>query len=383
MAIIINQPRVDLLIVLSSLAAEGCPQLALQLTRHWLQQGLQVDLLCLHSEHIDLRPEFEALGIPIHTFDLGKGLGRYPRLAWLSYMLCRSRRPTALLSFPLGWHFLIALGARAAGVQRVCAHSGNLPPVWTGNAFRKFKFLVQLGRPLTDRLLCCSEYIRTATVRDFAVTPRETRGIFNACDLERFVDLSRNSISQPHEPPLIGVVGRLDGNRDYSGLIRSISKLRDQGLAVDLLLIGEGSHRPQLERLIVDLDLAERVQLLGTRRDIPKFLSQLDVFLWPALSLEGFGIALAEAMAAGVPIVATDVGACREVLDGGRCGLLVEPGNPAALADGIRQVLNDPSAAVERAKLARQRALRDFSVESMAQAYGEELGLGMPKDWVA
>jgi glycosyltransferase involved in cell wall biosynthesis len=80
-------------------------------------------------------------------------------------------------------------------------------------------------------------------------------------------------------------------------------------------------------------------------------------------------------MAAAVPIVATDVGACREVLDGGRCGLLVEPGSPEALAAGIRQVLTDPAAARQRADAARQRALGAFSVAAMAEAYGQELGL--------
>ena len=365
----------DLLIVLSSLAAEGCPQLALQLARHWQHKGLLVELLCLDDQPTDLRPEFEALGIPIHTFDLGKGLARYPRLAWLSHRLCCSLRPTAVLSFPLGWHAFIALGARAASVRRVCAHVGNLPPVWTGNAFTKFKLLVQLGRPFTHRLLCCSEYVRAATVRDFAVTPRETLAIFNACDLERVSVSGRLAHVQLRQPPRIGVVGRLDENRDYPSLIHAVAQFRDQGVALELWLIGEGSQRPNLEELIAELDLADRVRLLGTRRDIPQLLVQLDLFAWPALHLEGFGIALAEAMAAGVPIVATNVGACREVLDGGRCGLLVEPGDPSSLAEGIRQVLADPLAAQQRSEAARQRALRQFSVTAMADAYGQELGL--------
>lgn len=363
------------LIVLTSLAAEGCPQLALQLACHWQREGLQVELLCLRDQPTDLRPEFEALGIPIHTFDLGTGLARYPRLVRLSFLLCRSCRPTALLSFPLGWHSFIALGARLAGVRRVCAHVGNLPPVWSGNAFRKFKLLVQLGRPFTQRLLCCSEYIRTATVRDFGVAPRETRTIFNSCDLERFSAQGRPAHAQPLHPLRISMVARLEVHKDQPTLIRAVALLRDQRLSVDLCLIGEGSHRPQLEALIAELDLAERVELLGSRRDIPELLCQLDLFVFCARPDEGFGIALAEAMAAGVPIVATDVGACREVLDGGRCGLLVEPGNPAALAAGIRAVLADPVAAQVRAAAARQRALRDFSVAAMAEAYGRELGL--------
>lgn len=334
---------------------------------------MAVELLCLHDQPTDLRPEFESLGIAIHTFALGSGLTRYPRLAWSSYQLCRRLRPTAVLSFPLGWHAFIAIGARLAGVPRLCAHVGNLPPVWTGNAFRKFKLLVQLGRPFTDRLLCCSEYIRVATVRDFRVSDRETRTVFNACDLQRFASMQRQV--QAHLPRRLGMVARLEAHKDQPSLIRGVALLRDQAMAVELWLIGEGSCRPQLEELVRDLQLNDRVQLLGSRRDIAELLAQLDLFVFAALPDEGFGIALAEAMAAGVPIVASDVGACREVLDGGRCGLLVEPGNPEALAAGIRQLLADPAAALQLAEAARSRALAAFSVAAMAEAYGQELGL--------
>lgn len=363
------------LIVLTTLAAEGCPQLALQLAGHWQQQGLNVEILCLQAQPTDLRPEFEALGIPIHTFALGHGLARYPRLAWLSYRHCRRRRPQVVLSFPLGWHAFIAIGARAAGVRSVCAHVGNLPPVWTGRAFAKFKTLVQLGRPFTHRLLCCSEYIRLATARDFGLSPRETRAIYNACDLVRFAAVPQPATWPQHVCPRLGMVARLELHKDQPTLIRAMALLRDQGLAAELLLIGEGSHRPQLEALIAELELEDRVQLLGSRRDIPELLTQLDLFVFSARPDEGFGIALAEAMAAGLPIVATDVGACREVLAAGRCGLLVEPGSAEALAAGIRQVLADPAAALQRAAAAKERALREFSVAAMAEAYGKELRL--------
>ena len=361
------------LIVLTSLVAEGCPQLALLLSRYWQAQGISVELLCLEPQPTDLRPEFEALGIPIHTFVLGRGLARYPRLVWHSFWLCLRLRPQALLSFPLGWHAFIALGARLAGVRRVCVHVGNLPPVWTGRAFTKFKLLVQFGRLFTDRLICCSAYIRVATVRDFGVAPREARAVYNACDLERFAAVKRCN-PLPHQRPRLGMVARLEQHKDQPNLIRALALLSNQGLPADLWLIGEGSQRPQLEALIAELKLEQQVQLLGSRRDIPALLAKLDVFVFSARPDEGFGIALAEAMAAGVPIVATDVGACREVLEGGRCGLLVEPNSPKALAGGIRQALEDPYATRQFADAARERALRDFSVAAMAEAYRDELG---------
>ena len=363
-----------LLIVLTSFFAEGCPQLALQLANHWQGEGHPVAVLTLRSQPNDMRAEFEAIGVALYGFSLGRGLARYPRLAWQSYQLCRRLRPRAVLSFPLGWHAFLAIGAKAAGVPKVCAHVGCLPPIWTGNDFRKFKLMVQLGRPFTNRLLCCSEYIRKATVQDFSVRPSETLTVFNACDLGRFMRQSphRKVVNQPSR---IGVVGRLDGNRDYPSLIHAINELRKRGIPTEAWLIGDGTHRQELKALSSKLKLESHVQMLGNRRDIPQLLDQLDVFVWPAFNLEGFGIALAEAMAAGVPIVATDVGACNEVLDGGRCGLLVKPRNPEALADGIQNVLDDQDAARGRANAARKRALTDFSVSAMAKTYGLELGL--------
>jgi glycosyltransferase involved in cell wall biosynthesis len=368
-----GNPGRPLLVVLHTLCAEGTPVLALQLCRHWRSQGIAPVIALLEPEPADLRAEVDALGVPVVTFQLGSGLGRYLRLFWQSWRLCRRLRPFAVLSFPLGWHAPIAWGARLAGVPRLCAHVGNLPPVWTGSAFRKFLALVQLGRPVTHRLLCCSAYIRSATVRDFRLRPREAVAIDNACDLDAFAALPRPAAAAV--PPRIGMVARLEEHKDQPTLIRAVALLRDRGLPVQLQLIGEGSRRPQLEALIAQLGLVQSVQLLGSRRDIPALLSQLDLFVFAALPDEGFGIALAEAMAAGLPIVATAVGACREVLGEGARGLLVAPGSAEALADGIASALADPEGAASRAAAARRHALGHYSVAAMAAAYGRELGL--------
>ena len=88
--------------------------------------------------------------------------------------------------------------------------------------------------------------------------------------------------------------------------------MKKQGTPVEVWLIGEGSRRNEYESLIHQLDVFEEVKLLGSRRDVASLLNQCDLFVFQALRDEGFGIALAEAMAARVPIVATDVGACRE-----------------------------------------------------------------------
>ena len=369
-----RRESVDVLIVLMSLVAEGTPQLALQLARQWQQDGLNVEVLVMQPEPRDMQAEFQALGLPLHWVDLGNGLSRYWALLCHSYRLCRRLRARSVMSFPLGWHAFVAIGARLAGASRICAYVGNPPPIWTGASFRKFKLMVQLGRPFTHRLICCSRYLLDLTLRDFQVAPKEATVIYNSCDLDAFTSTPAPQV-QPHEPPRIAMTARLEVHKDQPTLIRAAALLKTQGSPIEVWLIGEGSRRTELQQLINELNVADSVKLLGSRRDVPALLSQCDLFVFQALRDEGFGIALAEAMAARLPIVATNVGACREVLEAGRCGLLVPEQDPQAMADGILQALREGEVKASRTKAAYQRAIAEFSVPESAVAYGRQLGV--------
>ena len=369
-----RRESVDVLIVLMSLVAEGTPQLALQLARQWQQDGLNVEVLVMQPEPRDMQAEFQALGLPLHWVDLGNGLSRYWALLCHSYRLCRRLRARSVMSFPLGWHAFVAIGARLAGASRICAYVGNPPPIWTGASFRKFKLMVQLGRPFTHRLICCSRYLLDLTLRDFQVGPNEATVIYNSCDLDAFTSTPAPQ-DQSHEPPRIAMTARLEVHKDQPTLIRAAALLKTQGSPIEVWLIGEGSRRTELQQLINELNVADSVKLLGSRRDVPALLSQCDLFVFQALRDEGFGIALAEAMAARLPIVATNVGACREVLEAGRCGLLVPEQDPQAMADGILQALREGEVKASRTKAAYQRAIAEFSVPESAVAYGRQLGV--------
>ena len=365
---------VDVLIVLMSLVAEGTPQLALQLARQWQQEGLRVEVMVMQPEPRDMQAEFEQLGLPLHWVDLGAGLSRYWALLRHSFRLCRRRRVRSVMSFPLGWHAFAAMGARLAGARRVCAYVGNPPPIWTGSSFRKFKLMVQLGRPFTHRLICCSRYLLDLTLRDFQVGPTEATVIYNSCDLAVFTSTPAPQ-AEPHSPPRIAMTARLELHKDQPTLIRTAALLKAQGRPIEVWLIGEGSRRAELQQLINELNVADSVRLLGSRRDIPSLLSQCDLFVFQALRDEGFGIALAEAMAARLPIVATNVGACQEVLEAGRCGLLVAEQDPEAMAAGILQALEQREITATRTKAAYERAVAEFSVPESAVSYGRELGV--------
>ena len=373
-----NADPAQLLIVLNSLIAEGTPQLALDLCRVWTRAGLQPVVVTLRSEPRDLAREFDALGIRLLSLriDRERGYGRYLQMARGMFALVRRYRPTAILSMPLGWHAFLGAGARLGGVQRVAAYVGNYPPHEAGMAFRKFRWEVQAGRQVTDRLVCCSRYVQGGVVRHFGVPAGETTVVYNACAMADVAERAARARRVRTEGSLaIGMVARLEPHKDQPTLIRAARRLADRGVDCQVQLIGEGSRRGELEQLIAAEGVGGAVELLGMRRDIPELLGKMDLFVFSTTPSEGLGSALIEAMAAGVPVIASDVGACREVLDDGDLGLLVPPRDPGALADAIERVRADPAAAAARARRAQRNAFDAFDAERMADAYAEVLGL--------
>jgi glycosyltransferase involved in cell wall biosynthesis len=369
-----NGPRV--LVVLTSLAAEGTPRLGLELCRIWRRDGIRPVVVLLRPTPDDLAPEFDALGIERVCLGIDHhGYLRYGRLALELFRLARRHRADALLSMPLGWHAFMAWGARLGGVRRVAAHVGNYPTM-SGAALWKFRAQVRLGRPVTTALVCCSRYVQRGVVARFGVDPAETAVVYNGVPVAASAERARAARRKRTGSCFrIGMVARLEPHKDQPTLVRAARLLVRRGFDAEVWLIGEGSRRRELEALIADQGLQGRVRLLGMRRDVPELVGELDLFVFATTPDEGLGIALVEAMAAGVPIVASDVGACREVLDDGALGLLVPPRDPVALADAIERLRSEPEAAAARAGRARRTAFERFEAERMAAAYAPVLGL--------
>ncbi len=368
-----------IVIFLTSLAAEGTPRMALSLCEYWQAAGYRVVVAVLQAEPRDLAREFDALGVERVDLCFGdQGLARYFYLMLRTFRLARQTRARAVLSMPLGWHAVIAIASRLAGVRHVVAHVGNYPSNDETPAFRKFRLLVQMGRPFTYRLACCSRYVRDGAVAAFGVRKAETVVVYNGAPLEA---ISRRAAvareTRPAGNPFtIGMVATLQRHKDQPTLIRAIRNLLDQGIQARLWLVGEGARREEFDELISALSLDDAAMLLGSRNDVPEILGQLDVFALSTTPDEGLGIALIEAMAGGTPIIASDVPACQEVLDDGALGLLAAPGDPTAFANAIMAVHNDPAAATDRAHRAREKALAVFSDRAMAQSYAALLGIG-------
>ena len=365
----------DMIVVLPSLRAEGTPRMALSMCSHWKARGLRPVIAELGFAPPELRQSFAELAVPVESISVKqRGYVRYPKLAAELRHLCRLFRPRAVLSMPFGLHSFIAAGARSAGVPRTCAHVGNPPhpESMSRSALRKARAIVQLGRPFTHRLICCSNYVERETIKHLGVTSRETRVVYNGVDVEPFARVERRPRA-PGDTWVVGMVATLEGHKDQATLVQAAALAAQAGLKIEVRLIGEGARRNQLSELIRELHAP--VRLLGSRTDIAEQVSQLDVFAFSTTEREGLGIALIEAMAAGVPVIASDVPACREVLEAGALGRLVPPRDPARLAAEIAEMTQTWDTSRALAARAKTAVLGRFTASAMADQYLDELGI--------
>jgi glycosyltransferase involved in cell wall biosynthesis len=198
--------------------------------------------------------------------------------------------------------------------------------------------------PRYEKVICVSDDLYTAARK--AGTP-ENRCVLleNAIDTTEYtrgmaVDQAKVKLGFPQDAFLIGGVGRLAEEKAFDVLIRSVKDLHDRGHAVRLAIIGEGSDRPRLEALVRELQLGDVVKLPGWQSDVRTYFEAMDVFALSSLR-EGLPNVLLEAMALEVPCVATRINGIPRLIQDGRNGFLVAPGEQAALTTALNALLTN------------------------------------------
>ncbi len=166
---------------------------------------------------------------------------------------------------------------------------------------------------------------------------------------------------------IVGVAGRLAAEKGVSVLLEAMKDVLARVPKARLVVAGDGPERPALERQARDLGIDNRVAFLGMRADLPRVLAALDVFVLPSL-YEGFGLVVLEAMAVGVPVIATRVGGVPEVIEDGVTGLLVPAGDAKKLAEAVFRLEDNPRQAEALADRGSARLQTDFSLPAMIDA---------------
>jgi glycosyltransferase involved in cell wall biosynthesis len=210
-------------------------------------------------------------------------------------------------------------------------------------------------------------------IEELGIPAQHVHVIANGVDMDQFSVPSRESrsgLGLSTDDVVFGVVGRLEPEKDHRTLLQAFRALIDHGRPARLLVIGDGSLRGELESCSRTLGLERNVTFLGARTDIPKVLAALDVFVLSSVH-EGVPLAVIEAMGAGKPVIATDIGGLRLLVKPSINGLLVPTGNPAALEAAMRELTLNPTLRQEMGVRSRQIARDSFSVSTMINRYQE------------
>ena len=258
------------------------------------------------------------------------------------------------------------LGAKIAGVRSVI-HSEH------GRTFdeRRLRYWVQRAfSRYTDAVFSVSEQLKHDLVARVGIPANRIDVLYNGVDFGRFAstqrDQLRGQLGVKDDEFLVGSVGRLAPVKNFPLLLRAICA---PGMdKVIVTLVGDGPERGALEALVRELELSERVRFLGHRDDVADLLAAMDVFVLPSIS-EGMSNTLLEAMAAGIAVVASNVGGNPEIVRDKVDGLLFESGNVAALRRKLQELLADKVLRMKFGEAGRERVLLDFSLEAMITRY--------------
>ncbi|HWO83452.1 MAG TPA: glycosyltransferase [Solirubrobacterales bacterium] len=325
-----------------------------------------------------LRDRAAALGVPVRLVaPLPLGLAGARRVPALARLLRRERPAVfhAHMSSPVAckWGLAAAVLARVPAVLGTVQVGAYEPP--NRSAYWQLRALAR-G---VDRYLAVSREIAVELTEKLGWPAERVEVVYNAVDTERAAVAAppglREQLGGSATRPLVLTPARLNPQKGHRVLLEAVAEVPD----ALFLLAGDGPERAPLEAEAERLGLADRVRFLGRREDVPQLLAVCDVFALPSL-YEGSSLAVLEAMAAGIPIVSSAIGGTDELIEDGRSGLLVAPGDAKTLAAALRRALGDEELRRSLAGRARDRVDAGLTREQMADrvtaSYRELLGEG-------
>lgn len=356
----LKRPRIAHVITESNLG--GAQRNTLLSVRGLLGAGLDVELIC--GPGGPLPDEARASGAVAHLVpDLVRPVDpvRDVRALRVIHRLCHRRRYDIVHTHCTKAGLLGRAAAWWAGVP-IIVHTIHGAPFELRRDLRTRVFLTleRLAARVTDRLICVGETFRRHVAGWGIGSEAKLVTIYSGLDFGalvpgRTVAETKRALALEDAWPIVGSVGRLTEAKALHYLIEAVAGLREKYTRIRLVIVGDGPLRPALEAAAQRFGGAAAVTFVGERNDVADLLSAFDIYAMSS-RWEGVGRAMTEAMLSGLPVVATDVGGVTELVVDGRTGLVIPPGNPAALAAAIDQVASDREFARRLGAAGRERA---------------------------
>lgn len=346
--------------LLESLNVGGLERLAVDLAVAQKAAGHQPAIYCVFQAGA-LAPEAEAAGIPVTAFHKRIGVSLKTAL-----QIARQLRRDSVQVVHTHNSSIHHYGVLAAWFARVPVVVNTRHGLGTLHIHPRQERYFRAMMPFTDAVVFVCEDGRRFFVQHRGIPNRKTRVILNGVPLEKF-------LAHPAAPGSLssrirfGTVGRMVPAKAHSILLEAFALLAPRVPHAELCIVGYGPLYEKIAAQLHRLNLAGRVTLQGLSLDTPRILSQFDVFVLSSIS-EGLPVVILEAMAAGLPLVSTQVGGVPEVAPEGSVAWYCSPGAPEPLAQAMYQAAVSGDLAL-RGQTARQIAVARFSISQMWQNY--------------
>lgn len=327
------------------------------------------------TEATDFRKRLQVPDVAVHTIGKkpGKDFAAYVRL----YRLLRGLRPAILHTRNVGTLDCAVLG-RLAGVS-ACIHGEHgwdvHDPDGTNPKYRRYR---RLANPFVGRFITVSANLKQWLIETVGIPSHKVARICNGVDTDRFHPKDDGPRHQdletrfPVDSVIVGSVLRFQEIKDPMNLVQAFiaahSRVVQSGIRLCLVMIGDGPLRQQAIAALENADLAEAAWLPGSRDDVSGIMRSFDVFVLGSRR-EGISNTLLEAMASGLPAIATKTGGNIELVRSGETGALVAPEDPEALADEILRYAQDSVLRKTRGATAQRVAAAEYSLDKMIRTY--------------
>lgn len=266
----------------------------------------------------------------------------------------------------LGVNVVHALSPDVAKRGERLARKLNVPFLVTVNCLEENEIRSMRDFP-GQGVVAVSTAIRERMVHNAGVAQSRIRVIHNGLDLTRFprphFPETADDLVSPWHTPVIGTLGHLSQRKGQRVFLQAVKVLVERGLDAEFVVLGDGPDRHALRNMAEKLHVTNRVTF--TPQTVSGQLNQLDLLVEPSLQ-EGLGVSVMQAMAMGVPVVATGVGGLYDLIEDGQTGVMVPPNDPEKLADAIWRLLKNPAERMEMARQAREMIESGFSADRIA-----------------
>jgi glycosyltransferase involved in cell wall biosynthesis len=358
---------IKVLHVISKLPIGGVENLLLTVLRNCDRERF-FPLVCSLSDKGEIGGEIEELGFKVVCLNKLKH-----RLDWTIvkdiYRCIKQNDIKVVFSYQYHANLYGRIAAHLARVPCIIASVHN---VYTIDKKIHRRIINKYLAGWTDRIVAVSKAVKDDVLKYDGVPDGKVEIIYNGVDLSKFLDTNGSSIRDefgiPLSAPVIGTVGRLTLQKGQRYLLEAVSQLRGKFPRLVLLVVGDGPLKNELQDYTENLGIQESVIFTGSRRDVPSLLAAMDIFVLPSL-WEGLSISLIESMAAGKPVITTDIAPIREVVNTDKVGVLVPPKNSTTLAGAIKLLLGNKALASSLGLAARERVFSTFNIETTIRRY--------------